>query len=651
VPNNIFLVVAGDVEVDRVRAEVEELLGFTKRAPLEPVILPEEPRQLGRRTVEQVFRSDLAYFNMGWHVPAVSHEDMASVDAASVVLGGGTSSRLYQQLREKEGLVYGVGAYAYTPGFPGLLSVSGTCAKEVSELISDRVLQCIDQRRDSQISEEEVEKAKRIILVNAIEQVQTIRGVASDLGLNWLYARNLDFSRHYMERLRSVRALDVERVVGRYLTDSNLTVTTLRPELKSRHMSPGTHLNAEAEQHRLSNGASAILIPDGRLPMIYASMVVEGGALFETYESNGLHRLLAQAILKGTGSRSAEQIANEIEALGGALSVESGYNTVRAGVSSLSDDFQNAFSVLMDIATDPTFPAELTERERESQIAGIRSENVQPHAVARNLLRREIYGSHPYALNPLGREESVSGITRAQLMERQNECFDLRGAIFGFCGNFEPASMLDMLEKVLAASRSERVRRSVAIPPVAAIRDRTLHSHEGRHQAVIYTGFLACTIKDPDRAALEVLDEATGDSSSRFFIKIREELGLAYSVGSSLFLGLAPGVLSFYAATSPENAAKVAEIIRDELADLARYGLSEEEFARAKVRSIAQIDFQMQSMEACAQGAALNEHYGLGYDFPHRRKKLIEALTRNEANAAARKYLMDKPAITVIVSP
>src|SRR6202022_255574 len=136
VPNNLFLVVAGDVETERVKADVEELLSFAKRAALEPIILPEEPRQLGRRTVAQTFKSDLAYFNLGWHVPAVSHEDMAPLDAASVVLGGGTSSRLYQELREKEGLVYGVGAYAYTPGFPGLLTVSGTCAKEVSDLVS-----------------------------------------------------------------------------------------------------------------------------------------------------------------------------------------------------------------------------------------------------------------------------------------------------------------------------------------------------------------------------------------------------------------------------------------------------------------------------------------------------------------------------------
>jgi zinc protease len=651
VPNNIFLVVAGDLETERVKADVEELLSFAKRAALEPIILPEEPRQLGRRTVAQTFKSDLAYFNLGWHVPAVSHEDMAPLDAASVVLGGGTSSRLYQDLREKEGLVYGVGAYAYTPGFPGLLTVSGTCAKEVSDLVSERVVRCIDDRRERRITEDEVQKAKRILAVNAIEQLQTVKGVASDLGLNWLYARNLDFSRHYLERVQSVTIPDVERVVTQYMTDSNLTVAILRPEINSRRAPFVRRFRTDPQLHHLSNGARAVLIPDQRLPLIYSTVVVHGGSLFETLEDNGVHRLLSQAMLKGTHSRSAEQIAQEIEEIGGMLSVESGYHTLRGAVSSLSADFRKAFSVLMDVAVDPIFPAEPTERERDSQIAAIRSENVQPHVVARNLLRSEIYGSHPYALNPLGREASVLRITRAQLVEKHQDCFVWPRSTFGFCGNFEPGQMIDMLEKTLAALPCRHHVQPIVIPKMAELKNRQVFSREARHQAVVYIGFLACALMDPDRVGLEVLDEATGDSSSRLFVKIREELGLAYSVGSSLFIGLASGVFSFYAATSPENAESVARIIRNEVADLARDGLDAQEFARAKARSIAQIEFQLQNMEVYAQSSALNEHYGLGYDYVPRRKGLIEKVNRDAVNDLARKYLMDKPAITVIVTP
>jgi zinc protease len=650
-PNNLFLVVVGDVDPDRIQADAEELLGFAKRGPLEPVILPEEPPQLGRRETSQSFEADLAFFNLGWHVPGVSHDDMAAVDAASVVLGGGASSRLYQQLREKEGLVYGVGAYAYTPGFPGLMTVSGQCPKEVADIVPNRIVECVNDRRRRLFSEEEIKKAKRIITVNAIEQFQTVKGLASDLGLNWLYARNLDFSRHYLERLQAVTPADVERVVSGYLTDSNLTVAVLRPGNGPKRISVVGTKTADPQLHVLGNGSKVILIPDRRLPMIYGSAVFRGGSLFESAANSGIHRLMTQTMPKGTTSRSAEQIAEQIEGIGGMLFVESGFNTMRLVASSLTNDFSDAFEVMMDVAVNPAFPAESMERERESQIAAIRADRAQPQVVARNLLRAQIYGTHPYGLNPLGREETVLQISREDLVQKHGQRFIWPNAVFGFCGDFDAGRILEMVEK---GPKDLRDYRSVEQPLPTVQQDfksRVITSHEGRHQAVICIGYLACTIDSPDRIGLEMLDEAAGDSSSRFFVKVREELGLAYSVGSSLFLGIAPGIFSLHAATAPEKVERVTEILTSELESLCRDGLERQEFERAKTRTLAQLAFQLQNMDAYAHSVALNELYGLGYDFVHRRRKQIESLTIDSVNEVARKYLMDKPAITVIVRP
>ena len=183
-PNNLFLVVAGDVDTDRVRSDAEELLGFAKRGPLEPVVLPEEPPQLGRRETSQYFQADLAYFNLGWHVPGVSHDDMAPVDAASVILGGGASSRLYQGAARKGRLglrCRGVRLYAELSRFAhGLRNLRRKRSQAWfrialwSASTIDVNAGCLDA---------ELRKAKRMITVNAIEQLQTVKGVASDLGL------------------------------------------------------------------------------------------------------------------------------------------------------------------------------------------------------------------------------------------------------------------------------------------------------------------------------------------------------------------------------------------------------------------------------------------------------------------------------------
>ena len=354
---------------------------------------------------------------------------------------------------------------------------------------------------------------------------------------------------------------------------------------------------------------------------------------------------------KGTKSRSAEQIAEQIEGMGGMLSVESGFNTMRIAANSLSDDFSDAFAVMMDVAVNPAFAAESTERERDSQVAGLRAEKAQPQIVARNLLRAEIYGDHPYGLNPLGREETVLRIGQADLIHQHRACFVWPKAVFGFCGALDTDRILEMVEQVPKDSGEDQSLSPAIASAPSDFKSRLVTSYEGRHQAVVSVGYLACTIESPDRIGLEILDEAVGDSSSRFFVKIREELGLAYSVGSSLFLGVAPGVFSLHAATAPETVEQVTQILHSELEILWKHGLRPEEFERAKTRTLSQLAFQLQNMDAYAHSVALNELYGLGYDYVHRRRKQIENQTIDSVNEAARKYLMDKPAITIIVRP
>lgn len=652
VPNNLFLVVVGDIDPDQIRAEVEELWNVGRQSALEPVFVPEEPPQLGRREEMQTFSAELAYFSLGWHIPAISHRDMAPLDALGVILGGGVSSRLNQELRERQGAVYGIGAYTYTFGFPGLLTASGTCSQMHVDSTPDRVVECINGWRKVRFTDDELKKAKRMITVNAIEQLQTVKGLASDLGLNWYYARNLDFSRKYLELIQDVTVSDLERVAACYLTDSNLTVTMLRSESRrGRSSFPKKTVQKESELCVLSHGQQVILIPDHRLPMIYTSMVFRGGCIAETPENNGIHRLLARAMLKGTRSRSAEQIAGTIEEMGGTLFAESGYNSVRMSASSLSVDFAEAINLMLDVIRNPVFPEEATWCERESQIAALQSEKVQPQIIARNLLRSAIYKGHPYGMNPNGTEEVVRILPLKDLQRRHDECFVQSEAVLAICGDFDRNQILELAEPALEELQPALPYTVRELPGLKAFEEQSIVVHEGKHQAIVHVGFLACSLADPDRESLELFDEATSDSSSRFFIKIREELGLAYSVGSSFFVGLVPGIYAVQAAVALGKVQKVVEIIRSELNQFAQHGLRYEEFGRAKTRMLAQLAFQMQNLEAYAHGAALNELYGLGFDHIRERQRQIEGLTLETVNSVVRKYLMDKPAITVIVTP
>jgi zinc protease len=148
-----------------------------------------------------------------------------------------------------------------------------------------------------------------------------------------------------------------------------------------------------------------------------------------------------------------------------------------------------------------------------------------------------------------------------------------------------------------------------------------------------------------------LIDDACSDLGSRFFVRIREKMGLAYFVGTRQMLGIVPGPFLFYLGTSPAKLDAVQAELLDEIDNLAKNGLTEEELARAKQKAIGQQDIRNQSEDALAYSCALDEMYGIGYNYYLTERAGLEAVTLDHARAACQKYFADKPRIIAIVTP
>jgi zinc protease len=361
--------------------------------------------------------------------------------------------------------------------------------------------------------------------------------------------------------------------------------------------------------------------------------------------------LYSHSVLKGTKNLSSADIAEQVESLGGTLFGDSGYNSSRIAFSSLADDFGRLLVLVEEILSSASFPDDGIERERTSQLAAIEAEEAQPGILGRNVLRAAAYGDHPYAMNVIGSRRSVAGISREDLVRLQVQTIDSAPCALAVCGWIDGEALWPAIAKFLSVLPKRLPVARFKVPKIAPLTSQTLVQHHQKHQAFISIGYLACSLFDRERIPFELLDEATGDASSRFFIKLREELGLAYAVGSALSLGLAPGLFSIYAATSPEFAEEVVQLCRKEMEELGEGALSKDELGRSKTKLLAQLAFQKQNLEAYAHGLALNEIYGFGLEYLERRQREIETTTLENVQAVCRKYLMDKPAITVIVRP
>ena len=126
VPNNLTFVVVGDVDAEKVRQQLGDLFKSYPEKSLKPVFIPSEPPQLGRREVHREFSTELTHLAMAWHIPEVTSPDVPALDLLSTILGDGRSSRLYRRVREEAGLAFGISAFSYTPGDPGLFGIDAT---------------------------------------------------------------------------------------------------------------------------------------------------------------------------------------------------------------------------------------------------------------------------------------------------------------------------------------------------------------------------------------------------------------------------------------------------------------------------------------------------------------------------------------------
>ncbi len=652
-PNNLTFVVAGDVKAEEVREKLAQLFEKNPARSLRPIYLPPEPAQRGRRETHQEFPSELTHYALAWHVPEITHPDVPALDLLSVILGEGRSSRLYRKLREERGLVFAIETFSYTPGEPGIWGAAATMNPSQRSAAQEAILQEVEDICRHGVSEAELTKAKKIALAGELDGLTTMRGQASDLGTNWFLTRNLNFSREYLDKVQQVTSAEVQRVAAQYLTDENLTIVSLNPpgSISSRNGEAKATTVGEVQKFELSNGLRLLVREDGRLPLVAISAVFRCGLLSEDAANNGITRLTAKCLLKGTKSRAGEQIAGELEAVGGEIASRAGNNTLAVNVDVTRPDLALAVEILADVLLNASLPEAAIAREKEVQLAKIKAEDEQPAALAKNILRAALFPRHPLGLRLAGTAESVTRLSRRELLEFRDRYLVARNGVISIFGNVKAEEVRQLLEEKLGGMKPGELALTDAPSTPQLTEKKRIETSLARAQAVVVIGFRSADVMGEDRYPLELIDEASSDLGSRFFICIRERMGLAYFVGASQVQALVPGLFAFYVGTDPNQLELVEKAFLDELNKLAQEGLTPVELRRAKQKLIGQQQIENQSNDRFAYMAGLDELYGLGFDHYRELESKVNAVTVEDVKRVARKYFAEQPYVLSIVRP
>lgn len=654
-PSNVFFVVVGDVRTEAVLDQLRAAYRGATARTLESVVLPAEPRQISSRELLEEAPIELGHLHFAWHIPDVRHPDLPALDVLSTLLGTGRSSRLYREVRERRGLAHSVDAWVFSPGLSGLFGMSAVVDADRLRPAQEGMLAEVRRLQTRPVRFAELRKAVQQFLAGTLATRKTMQGQAQDLGSCWLATDDLHFSEEYLKSVQRLTPEDLHRVACAYLTPENQTSYALLPP--GARPVPAISVAADTcfpvDLWKLPNGLRVLLKEDHRLPFVECRAVVRGGVLAETAATNGAGWLLSRMLVKGTTQRTAEQLAEQIESVGGNMDTYAGHNSLGVNLEVLRDDLDLGLHLLSDVLLRPSFPTREFEREKTVQIAAIRSQRDQLLKSAALAMRLRLFGPQGYGLDILGTEESVGRSERSQLFDLHQRLFHPQDAVVAVFGDFRVAEVQRLIEKTL--SRWKAPAHAIAPPapdqppPAAAAGlQRVVEVRDKKKQAVLVLGFPGTTLADPDRFPLEILQEACSDLGSRLFLRVREKLGLAYYVGAQNFVGLAPGYFGFYAGTTPDKAAEVERELLAEARLLAADGLTPEELHRAQAKILGQRKIARQDLGHLAMTMALDELYGLGFAFGDTEDARYEAVTLEDVRRVAGRFLQPDRAVLAL---
>jgi len=652
-PSNQFFVVVGDMNIDEVMSQICEAYKDAPFRPLEPPYILPEPRQLSPRQRIEESPIELGHAHVSWHIPDIRHKDLPALEALSILLGGGRSSRLYRRLREELGIVHAIDAWTYNPGKPGLFGASVVFDGDQFTPVMDALQAEIDRTLDEGISEAELSKTIKQFTSATLSSRKTMQGQAQDLGGAWMAARDLNFSDRYLKEVQSLTPDQVTEAAKRYLAPENRTLFALLPEgcTPKKSSNASSIHKSEIEKWEPGNGMRVLFLDDKRLPFVELRSVFYGGVLEETPQNSGITQWMGQGLLKGTANQNAAQLMESIESVGGSIESYAGNNSFGLNIEVLNQDAVFGMETLQDILRNTGFPEPEMERERQVQLAGIRSQ--KDHLLSRcfRIMRRGLFGETQYGLSTSGEETSVQSLELGTVQSHFKKLVIPGNQVTAVFGNIDVNQMKDSLLKWW-----EDAPECDPVQPPAGQGGNEIHEREvsekcDKKQAVVVFGFKGTTFFDIDRYALDLIQETCSDLGSRLFMRIRDELGLAYYVGAQHMPGLVPGYFGFYAGTSPEHVEQVKAEFLAQFEKIKTEGITQKELDRSKAKLLGQKQIARQDLGNLAMNSALDELYGLGYQNHLNEDQAIQEVTLEDIQRAAQTYFANDRMTVATVGP
>ncbi|HEX5409725.1 MAG TPA: pitrilysin family protein [Gemmatimonadaceae bacterium] len=670
-PANVALSIAGDITPEVAREKVEKYFGDIPSGP--PIVKQGAWIAKMTGTHRQVMQDRVpqARIYKIWNVPQYGSPDATYLDLASDILAGGRASRLYKRLVYQDRTATSVAGYLDAREIAGQFVLVATAQPKgdlhtMEKALDEEVAKFI-ANGPSAAELERVKTEYRANFVRGMERVGGFGGTSDILARGQTFLGDPAAYKVQLERVQRATAADIRNAAKRWLGDGVYVLevhpfpayTTVASSVNRKVMPPlGTPPDAPlpaVERRTLSNGLKVVLSHRTAIPMVQMSLLLDAGFAADKAGAPGISSMTMRMLDQGTTTRSALQIGDALASLGASLRAGAGLDVATVSLSVLKDKLDPALGLYADVILHPSFPASDFARVKQTTLARIQQEKVQPTSLALRVMPALLYGpGHAYSqpLTGSGTEESVRAMTRDDLAQFVQTWFKPNHATLIVVGDITMQELAPKLERAFTGWKPGDIpATNIATVPGPSRSKVYILDRPGAEQSIIFAGSLVAPTKNPEELAFQTFNDAFGGSfSSRINMNLREDKHWSYGVFSFAqdARGQRPWII--YAPVQTDKTKEsLAELVKELHEVASTRPLSDSEVQGAKDRETLTLAGRWETGSAVSGALQEMATYGLPDDYYQTYASHIRALSASDISKAVSDFVKPDHEVWVVV--
>jgi len=401
----------------------------------------------------------------------------------------------------------------------------------------------------------------------------------------------------------------------------------------------------------LKNGMRIIVIPMKESLTVTTLVLVEAGSKYETKEINGISHFLEHMLFKGTKKRTYKDISRDLDSLGSLSNAFTWYEFTGYYVKARNKNFNKIIDVISDIYLNSELPKEEIEKERGVITAEIGMNEDLPQRNVRVVLDKLMYGDQPAGWSILGTKENIKKITREDFIKYREKHYVAEKTIVVVAGNINTKEVIKKIQnKFIDINTNHGFKKNKTVEK--QIKPRLFIQNKKTDQAHLILGFKSFNNKSKKDHVVKTLATILGNGmSSRLFEKLREEMGVAYYVGSYNYSQSDIGSFRIFAGVNPSYVKEVLKVISEELKKIKTKLVSEKEINKAKEYLIGNTMMDLESSDSVASWYGEQEILGLELETPEGESKKIKKVTAKKIQNIAKEIFQNNKMSLAIIGP